>query len=403
MLAAGGLKAAAKRTAFGDVTNTLKGVGATRDDSGVAGKNVTQDKQAGLLRPAQRPINNNTAKAANTSADLNSAALPSRLDVKQQAPAVKRTQSKKLPTIFKDDDAQTDDQETNIEEQSAISESADIPVVRQKPGARRQSSPAQLQPSLRRIESTILGATTTTDNILPADNRLENVQEADQVPEKSDSDASEVGSRQTIPLVLDAEYEAYMQKLMSAQSEPYSKPEEEDQSYAQRQLPSPPRASEPEEYWDDDEEEVYDEQGYTTAHSYRSRGDNTTGGVTTILFPKITNRVKQELAAAKELVESQRSPEEIEDEAWDTSMVAEYGEEIFGYMRELEVRLSIISIVFLLHDLQDCNLPCSYLHSSSLETTANLSPLRSRCFPMQTTWIFRLRFSGRCVRFSWTG
>ena len=103
---------------------------------------------------------------------------------------------------------------------------------------------------------------------------------------------------------------------------------------------SPPLVSEPEEYWEEEEEEVYDDQGYTTAHSYRSRGDNTTGGATTVLFPKITNKAKKELEAAKEIVENARSAEDIEDELWDTSMVAEYGDEIFTYMRELEVSLS---------------------------------------------------------------
>ena len=51
-------------------------------------------------------------------------------------------------------------------------------------------------------------------------------------------------------------------------------------------------------------------------------------------FQKSPARVKKELAAAKDVVESSRSVEEIEDEAWDTSMVAEYGDEIFQYMRE---------------------------------------------------------------------
>ena len=105
-------------------------------------------------------------------------------------------------------------------------------------------------------------------------------------------------------------------------------------------MPAPPMAAEVEECWEeeDDEDEIYDEQGYTTAHSYRSRGDNTTGGVTTVLFPKITNKSKKELADAQVLVESCRTAEDIEDELYDVSMVAEYNEDIFEYMRELEVR-----------------------------------------------------------------
>jgi hypothetical protein len=97
--------------------------------------------------------------------------------------------------------------------------------------------------------------------------------------------------------------------------------------------PAPP---EPEEYWDEDEDN-YDEEGYVTARSYRSKGEKTTGGATTVLFPHANQKVKREIAAAKELVEATRTAEEIEDECYDTSMVAEYGDEIFDYMKHLEV------------------------------------------------------------------
>jgi len=98
--------------------------------------------------------------------------------------------------------------------------------------------------------------------------------------------------------------------------------------------------SEPEEYW---EEEGYDEEyeeGYTTGRSLKSRGDYTTGPTTVLLAPKMTVRVEKELAAAKQIVQESRATDDIEeDESWDTSMVAEYGEEIFEYMRVLEVCL----------------------------------------------------------------
>ncbi|KAL1875271.1 hypothetical protein VTK73DRAFT_10227 [Phialemonium thermophilum] len=104
-----------------------------------------------------------------------------------------------------------------------------------------------------------------------------------------------------------------------------------------------PRIPEPEEYWDDDdEEEYYDEQGYTTAHSYRSHGDNTTGGATTVLAPKITTKVLKELEMAKAIVESTLNEDDVEEEAWDVSMVAEYGDEIFEYMRDLETKSSML-------------------------------------------------------------
>ena len=48
-----------------------------------------------------------------------------------------------------------------------------------------------------------------------------------------------------------------------------------------------------------------------------------------------------------------QTEEELEEEAWDVSMVAEYGDEIFAYMRELEV-ISFFS-------LSDSRSPLSFL------------------------------------------
>ncbi len=107
-----------------------------------------------------------------------------------------------------------------------------------------------------------------------------------------------------------------------------------------KDLPPPSAISEPEEYWDDEDDQepdLYDEQGFTTAHSYRSHGDNTTGGPTTMIAPRVTINVQKELEMAKAVVMQNQSEEEVEEEAWDVSMVAEYGDEIFEYMRDLEV------------------------------------------------------------------
>lgn len=102
-------------------------------------------------------------------------------------------------------------------------------------------------------------------------------------------------------------------------------------------MPSAPSIPEPEEYWDEeDDEDLYDEQGYTTAHSYKSYADITTGA-TALLVPKVTSKIQKELEEARHFVESTRPQEDIDEEEWDVSMVAEYGEEIFQYMGELEV------------------------------------------------------------------
>ncbi|KAI0119896.1 cyclin-like protein [Nemania sp. FL0031] len=91
---------------------------------------------------------------------------------------------------------------------------------------------------------------------------------------------------------------------------------------------------------DNEEDHCYDNRGFTTAHSYPSRGDNTTRGVTTVMFPpKITKKGQAEIDAARQTVESKRTTEDIQEDAWDVSMVAEYGDEIFHYMKEQEMNL----------------------------------------------------------------
>jgi G2/mitotic-specific cyclin 3/4 len=357
MLAVGGLKAAAKRTAFGDVSNTVKNLTTARDDSAVTGKHTTmdfvkpvvaQDKPAAFLRPAQRLINNNTtAKATQAAssaivADLSSTAVAAKVEVKQPMPALKRVQSRKLPAVFKDDDAQEGPQ-PQLVDVTTKPESVVVPPVHQTLGARHYPSHAPVAPHLRRTESKILLDNAVAQNVAPAETTDEDAPEEQQDPEDQETNINIIEPKKAAAVPIDDEYDAYLKNLVGQPGESWLEAEENDKACTQqRQLPAPPLVSETEEYWEDEEEEIYDEQGYTTAHSYPSRGDNTTGGATTLLIPKVTNKVKQELAVAKEVVESSRTQEDIEDEAWDTSMVAEYGDEIFAYMRELEVCSSFL-------------------------------------------------------------
>ena len=96
------------------------------------------------------------------------------------------------------------------------------------------------------------------------------------------------------------------------------------------------------EFWDETSEpENFDDEGFVTARSFKStntKGDgNTTGYATTVLMPKMNAKIRKELADAAKVVESMKTVEDIEDEAWDTTMVAEYGDEIFQHMKHLEV------------------------------------------------------------------
>jgi hypothetical protein len=324
MLAVGGLRTAAKRTAFGDVTNTAK-TASVHDES--AGKSfnldervvkpvIAQDKSAAFLRPAQRPLNVNGTKGPvnNTSSIPNESTIqplstnaPLR-NSRQPQPANNRPSTKRGPTIYNDnaDNEQKQQQSVPAPQQDSVPTAP----VRQNLGPRHIKSHPQLKqdPSI----------------LHPNHEKETGIELEAQILDSS------IEAIESYMGLVNQKNEAVQEGVKSIHSTV-------DLQY--RQLPAPPLVSEPEEYWEEEEVENYDDQGYTTAHSYRSRGDNTTGGATTVLFPKVTNKAKKELAAAKELVESARTAEDIEDELWDTSMVAEYGDEIFAYMRELEVSL----------------------------------------------------------------
>ncbi|KAK4223333.1 hypothetical protein QBC38DRAFT_503228 [Podospora fimiseda] len=59
----------------------------------------------------------------------------------------------------------------------------------------------------------------------------------------------------------------------------------------------------------------------TTALSYRSHGDNTTGAPTAIMAPNAGPDVDKELQLAKALVLETQTAEEIEGESWEATML----------------------------------------------------------------------------------
>jgi len=343
MLGAGGLKMGAKRTAFGDVSNTAKNVNIARDDLETVGKNnnyevvekplAPQEKSAAFLRPAQRPLAGLKGFLANNSlvSTTSATSLPAKASITEvQQPLMKsRTLSKRTTTVYKDSNAPELNQPSQPTGQSTIGTNAPLAPVHQSLGPRQHKSQPQLkvdQAPLRRTQS----KTIKTSIEVSQEKQVITVSEDQEVPEQPSNQVEECKQKTTEDI-----------RRENQQAEELAIQMRDEIDRQERQLPAlPPLVSEQEEYWEEEEdEELYDEQGYTTAHSYRSRGENTTGGATTVLFPKVTNKVKKELAIAKDIVENSRTVEEIEDEAWDTSMVAEYGDEIFQYMRELEVCL----------------------------------------------------------------
>lgn len=369
----GGVKGAARRTAFGDVSNTLHANRPVRDDLSIITRNGIEigeklvvpldgKKSTAFLRPAQRPLSVTGLKGL-----LNN--VP---NITAPAPASKLVAAEAQPTI------QAANMRKAMTKRSSTAVFKDLvppPVQADKPAPNiYKPLPASIPNALAPRE-----ISTRQQQYYPQDSKLASAkvqrilhESATAVSGKVDYDQASAYSS-TSTLVEDSAYRSdgiYIDEKGYLRS--YEHVEEREQplaasssidkeseggvlleevkptattTYKNQSRTIPPQRSttlEPEEYWDDGEDdEIYDEdEGFVTARSYKSRGDNTTGGATTILFPKLNQKIKKELATAKVLTEERKTYQELEDEAFDTSMVAEYGEEIFSYMKELEVRSS---------------------------------------------------------------
>lgn len=170
----------------------------------------------------------------------------------------------------------------------------------------------------------------------------------DEVTESPYLDAVEELSPEQFPVLPSSRHEATLPVHLADQEFQYN-PSAQDLDYRELCAVS---AADLLDHSDHEDEDFYDpDQGYTTAHSYRSGGDTRLPDVgelteaepepsmtvTVMDVPKFSEQALDEIEAAREHVEKHRSAEEVEDELWDISMVAEYGDEIFEYMKEMEV------------------------------------------------------------------
>lgn len=353
----GGIKAAAKRTVFADVSNTLRQPPA-KDDMVISGKtnfDILKDpaivavkelsKPTALLRPAQRPLSTVASKVslANIPSSVASA-VPKHMttEINVQTANIKKVLSRKNTTIFKETEP-----EPIIESYMSTTSQPLRPVT--STALEHQALPSRRETGQSEVclESSVEegGPDAIIDNSklylltdhhqMPLPNETSSMVskiEGRFVDTEETSKVEAIEKYDTIPVENRDQCE-YLDAL-EEQARALEQGRNEELVKQSQALP----VSEPEEYWDEDEDdEYYEADGYTTARSLRSRGDNTTGGVTMVLAPRVTARSQRELEAAKKYVESIKTVEDIEDEQWDTSMVAEYGEEIFEYMKTLEV------------------------------------------------------------------
>ncbi|ETN41858.1 uncharacterized protein HMPREF1541_03797 [Cyphellophora europaea CBS 101466] len=357
MAAANQAKAGIKRTAFGDVSNITQQTRPSKDDFALQGKFTGQvsskpvpafeKKSAPLTRPAQRPMSVSNLKSFLTGGSYSNSqdAVPKENAVQPQAANTRKVLSKRNTTIFRDVQPVLDTvQEREAREPSNSVDSmlpATAAIEPEKYNNLTLPPPAPVnepvaepvkdathpgsEASLPGIETVTLEPGTLSPP-LPSTTVADPVKQALSIAELLQDKSQPVASVQSIDEVVKTILEPHPSEL-PAVSAVAALP------HVDQKRISCPVPVEAEERWEEEEE------GYVTAHSFRSKSENTTGGVTTILFPQVNPKVRKEINAANALVEAVRSPEEVEDEKYDTSMVAEYGDEIFDYMKEMEVRM----------------------------------------------------------------
>ncbi|KAM0518613.1 hypothetical protein ACHAPE_004377 [Trichoderma viride] len=373
---AAGFKGPAKRAAFGDVTNMSKGPGGRGEEAKVTKKplgvssnhvpasflnkeNVVRPSKDSFSRPAQRP-----AAMANTKPKATT--TESRAEPLQRKP----TSASATTTLAAAATATT-------LQQSAYKLDVDIPqqlLGTKSSAVTQKKTPSQSASDLHALQPRHHKSQPQLKQELPTLRRTQSkVDKAERASGNNNNSNNSNNSHSLAlieiePLVMPAliedfltGHDSYLDPLNFPSEEPSRADVNHDKEYVDALSKFPNISEEPaigvvqtykegltlafseaDEYWDEDEDEDdgYDDhdQGYTTAHSTRSR-DMTLANATTMLAPRVSSRVQRELDEARIEVEQTITREEVDEELWDVSMVAEYGEEIFEYLRELEIKM----------------------------------------------------------------
>ncbi|KAI9894041.1 MAG: hypothetical protein M1814_004811 [Vezdaea aestivalis] len=369
-------KATAKRVALGDnMIAPQNNKPLTKNDSNIPGKfgkenlikpsimSTTGKPVAALLKPAQKPASTAVLQDVlnkTTGVSTMSSRVP--LGNNSNAPQnnqPRKTTVKKSTTVFVDNPTANVSAKLSSNDQSAASSSSELAQTSQLKPRHHKSQPSLKEPgpNLRKTKSRILNL---SDDRLQAIDHLARLQDefARLRPTSKLSDVAEGDNEIVVP------GSTVMPKMTYAESDPknfppqnaligYTRTEEEDLAFIEEvRLREERQALEenagyyhhnqlqygiqPDEYWEEDCEN--DDDGYVTALSYRS-WENATCYVTGDFIPQTNSHVEQDLAEALAYIESTRTFEEADDECNDVTLVMEYAEDIFQYMREVEIKL----------------------------------------------------------------
>lgn len=320
---AGGLQLGSRRAAFADLSNTSRQLHTIKDDSSIPHKPVAQplndkredirvDKAAPLQRPAQRPLSVSGIKGffsnLGGNAPLNAPKPPTaELHGLSSLPPVnhRKQLGRKSTAVLRDPDPTSLGKIIAAEPDKESAKQCEWVEPDTVTGQNRSISHCEvLQPP---IHSTVDSA---VPPIVPEHKIF--AEEAEVHPEIIQH-----------PIIMPGPVRPAKESVEQVLSKP-AKP-----SRTSARI-DPELSHEDQQY-----SEHYFEEDYTT----KSRG-YTTSSTTILLAPKMTAKAERELVAAQQYVlECVETTELEEEEAWDTSMVAEYGEEIFGYMRKLEEQM----------------------------------------------------------------
>ena len=317
----GALKVAAKRAAFGDISQTHRGNRSLAESGLGQTENKPQEKKiATLMQPAQKPLSNIS----------NSAIVP--LVKTAHDSQVKHVITKRATTIFKDYSTLQQDSQQDKENQTRKSDSVAEVYGREKPAVENGEPKTALSEAIEshpRSHSQIL---TGLSNLqIPEPHSQQDVSVIPNAVEVSVSSNRElVPINKPSTLTMPSEVAEALSRITTMVET------HKAMDHPPIQTVSVPDYIEPEIYIEDDDE-LNEDDGYVTARSSRSKPDNITDGSLILLMPKANRDVERELEAAAAVVGSFVVPADIEDEEWDISMVSDYKDEIFTYYRELEV------------------------------------------------------------------
>lgn len=333
---------------FADLSNNARGINVVKDDSIIGQKaavevlkeTVSQDGASNppLQRPAQRPLSVSGIKGFFnfTTGQQSQAAKKTQPDVVNSLnpqPQLRRAITKKATTVFRE--SEPDSQTSSFEGKPAFPNSSGDEVKLQKENTseniRKPEAVVKSEAGTLVTQPTSKGGALTTaasDDIRANGTTLHELSYAELV-------YSAENVFPGIPPLGPAMPTLIQPHPIRPIDKPSGQPKVERRSGSSVVAVYPTVA----EQWEDDHY-VENDADYTTARSLKSRGECTTNPTTIVLAPKMTATAEKELEEATRFVQqSQEATELEEDEAWDTSMVAEYSEEIFSYMRNLEEQM----------------------------------------------------------------